>query len=382
MNKNERLIRAYIRESLLSEDLNDYGYNPDAAALGQIRVYGDSGQLANTFIKPFTDVFKTAYGKSKETLRKARTAVGVGVKAVMQTIIPGYSADFAEMFDKEKEDIAAIRREYQDVYNANREALKGDAELMAFMLAPGAYLGVKLASKSPEAAKDLASAVSGGLSDDIIDGVKEKAQAAGRWFMGDQSRKRRWGESYVASLFDSNFLVEAFMEETEIDEIFMEIYGAGSVVNEADKEGGEEKKIGLEDILKSKKFQAKIENSPRAKEMKAAAEEAIQKQAAEMFAIVEPTLKAKSLPELLKVTGAAKKMGPEEKSALQQTEKTTAELPGVGEQKSDDQMLKMAKQAAIKSLEGAIKAKIKGIPKGPYTAAFTAVLEKAKGMAK
>ena len=212
---DERLLREYVQSILLEDEAGGNtalfggagaGFNAYDASFshgvggGAGAWSGGSAQdLHDTFIGPFVDVFKTAVGKTKEITRKTRTLLWVGLQTVLTTLIPIYGYNYAEVFDKEKEDIEKIRGEYKDVYDRTEAALSGpDATLLAFMASPALTLGAFAAKATPEATKGLFSAVSGGLSDEIYDGTKSKLEAAGRWLLGDdtggKSRSRPSGK--------------------------------------------------------------------------------------------------------------------------------------------------------------------------------------------
>lgn len=276
MNRNERLIRSYIRESLLNEDVNDVS-GASLMAQEQPRVYGSNTDLYNTFVKPFTDVGKTAVGKAKEVTRKVRSGIEVGVKAALQTVIPGLSFNFNKIFDKEKEDIEKIRSEYQDVYDSTKQALSGgDAQLLAFMASPQLFMGGKLGAASPAIVKNTADVLTGGATTAIYDKVKEKAQQLGRWSMGGDPKK----ESYEFD--DASVLVEILLDPSFIvDEVTMIVYGES--LNEA--EGDKKKtKIMPQTIFKSPKFKDEIEKSKIVQKMSKQAEAIIQNTADQIVA--------------------------------------------------------------------------------------------------
>lgn len=278
MNRNERLIRSYIRESLLKEDLNDVS-GVDKMAQEQPRVYGSGTDLYNTFVKPFVNVGKTAVGKAKEITRTARTGLEVGLKAALQTVIPGISFDFNKVFDKEKEDLEKIKSQYSDVYAATRETLSGgDAQMMAFLANPGLFLGAKLGAASPAIAKDLASIASGGLSDSVFDSIKDKAKGLGRWSLKDGSNKGSRRESIEFD--EANFLIEILADENfKIDDKARFVYGNKLHLSEAEKQSDKNTKsvITPQKIIKSSAFMKSVDKG--AAEMKKAAEAVIQRTA-------------------------------------------------------------------------------------------------------
>lgn len=304
------LLREYVRQ-VLNED--DAGGNP-AMYTGNLGMagenpygvsFGSEDALMKTFISPFTDVFKTAMGKTKEISRKARTLLTVAFGTIMTTLIPGLGANYAKVFEKEEEDINKIRSEYADVYKATDDAFGSDAALLAFMASPGLVIGAKAAQLTPVITKNLLSAVTGGGSDELFDATKEKLKSAGKWMIGDDSGgggggSRRSGKS-PSSVFG----------ETQL--------------HEEDDESGKKKGKGgtysTEKLLKNKKFLAKALDNPEAQKMQKAATQIYRGTLQNLYAEAENVLKkAKTAEDLQKMMKTkipeldkVKTMPPEEK---------------------------------------------------------------------
>ena len=187
MHRNHKLEKNLLREyvkTVLSEDDEGFVSSTDGGSPYGTS-WGSGDDLVKTFVTPFLDVFKTAAGKSKEIGQRVKTLLFVTLKAVLTTLIPAYGYNYTEVFDKEKEKIDKIRGEYQDVYERTNKILgNNDAAMLAFMASPALVIGSWSAKMGPGALKGILSAASGGISDDIYNGMKRSAIAAGRWSLG------------------------------------------------------------------------------------------------------------------------------------------------------------------------------------------------------
>lgn len=270
---SEHLLREYVRNILKEEEVA-----PSAPSTTGDPMYGvsfGSGQdLLNTFVGPFLDVFKTALGKSKEIARRARTVIWNGLQTVLTTLIPIYGYDYAEVFDKEKEDIKKIREQYKDVYERTNTALKSnDAALLAFMASPGSVfalgVGGAAAKATPKATKELLSVVTGGLSDELIDNIKTKAEKAGRWAVGGEHG------SFKGFTKGGNDPKDRFKGESQLRE----------------DDGEKKSSLTLVDVLEDKKFLNKVMSSPKVQQMRVEATEIYKGTLEEVFSKAENLMK-------------------------------------------------------------------------------------------
>lgn len=164
--KGEELLREYIE--LLAEDYGGYGLGEIGGGadwagwnygLGMGRgggsgmgYEGEGGALLNIFVKPFTDVFQTAVGKTKELSIKTQTFMKVAKEALLSTFIPLVAGDYEEIFEEEKQDIEKLKQKYGPIYQANHDAFKHpDFVISAFLTAPEALLTYAAAKLSPGA---------------------------------------------------------------------------------------------------------------------------------------------------------------------------------------------------------------------------------------
>jgi hypothetical protein len=283
-----KLLREYVRHILAEEGGDGGGYGGYGAGdMVYGASFGDKDSLKNTFITPFTDVFKTAVGQSKELGAKAKTLVKVAFGTIVTTLIPGLGANYAQLFDEEKEKISKIRSEYSEVYKRTDDALGGgDAALLAFMAAPGLTLGAAIASKTPGVAKDLLSAFTGGLSDEAIETTKSKLQKVGRWAVGDSGESRSSGSRSRGRRSPSDFFGEMQLREKDDD-----------------KGSSKGKVYDLETLLKNKKFIGKVLNNPETLKIQETATEIYRETLKGVVAEAMKVLKnVNSVEELQKMT--------------------------------------------------------------------------------
>lgn len=178
-DSSDKILREYV-SCILSEETADMAAagisaSDVSAAAGPGHhggggASGSKGQMWNTFISPFTDVVKTAVGKSKEAVRRGWTVVNVALRTVLTTLIPGIGENYKGVFENEKKDLEKIRAKYKDVYERTNKALSStDAVMFAFLADPKAALAGFAAAKSPAFAKEALSALTGGISDEILE---------------------------------------------------------------------------------------------------------------------------------------------------------------------------------------------------------------------
>lgn len=373
--RDEILLREYVRNSLLTEDeaggnvalftpgggynAYDMQHSMGGGGIGDV----SAGGLYDAFIGPFVDVFKTAVGKTKEITRKGRTLLNVALQTVLTTLIPIYGYNYADVFDKEKEDIEKIRGEYRDVYDRTEAALKGpDAVLLAFMASPALTLGAFAAKAAPEATKELFSAASGGISDDLYDGLKDKLERLGRWSLGDDGSSRSSKRSAKSKRGPRNFFGESFLVE----------------------EDGEKKKgkvYSPKDLLKSKKMLKAVADSPKAKQMADDATKVYRKSLADVLKQAEDVLrKAKTVEDLEKIAGGKAKG--DFKTKVAEIKKLPPQEKAKAEKLLIDGSRKASKDFYVKSLTSQVDAVLKaGIPEeAQYVKDYRDTIAKIKAL--
>lgn len=169
-NENKKLLKEYIRKTLLKEYseilLREYG---DA--------YGDldfvsKGDIAKIFIQPLTDFSSTIKAVMGKISAKANSAINVIIKGLPTLVVPGLTYNYSKIYEKEKERINAIKNKYKEVFDRTEVALQGDAQGLAFMLNPVNFLGAKLAQSSPAIAIEALEILTGGAAEDAFKDVK------------------------------------------------------------------------------------------------------------------------------------------------------------------------------------------------------------------
>jgi len=351
--KNKQLLREYVK-TCLKEDT--YGGYADAgisasdissASSTYGMSFGSKSDLAKTFIEPFTDVFKTAVGKTKELSRKVRTVVPVAIGTILSTLIPWVGVTYKEVFDEEKKDLEKIKSEYKEVYERTNKALSSsDAAFLAFMSSPSLAISAWAGSKAPDFISDVLSVATGGLSNDLFDKVKkinfdEVGIETQRRVTGGGDKPRRRSESLVREA-----------EQPSEEDIKKKIFSDEKFIKKA------------------------IDSSPRMQEMQRTATELYRSSLNEIYDQVDTLFnRVKTLDDLKKVT---KKPLPQ----MAEIEK----LQGEERQKAEETLLqgtrKAIKEFYIKNLTTQVETVLKaGIPENSqYVKDYRSTIQKIKAL--
>lgn len=385
-NKYEtQLLREYVRIALNEDYDGGGGGSPYGMA------YGSPDEMMSTFIGPFTDVFKTAVGKTKEVARKTRTLLSVSFQALISTFFPFIGADYKSIFEEEKADIEKIRSEYKDVYDRTDKALaSNDAAMLAFMANPGVAMSAWAVKQSPKVIKGTLSAITGGVSDNIYDGAVSAAKGADNWAMTDdsgssggssrKSRHRREEDEDESDELRKKMLrggdTSSSQPRVSPKDVEMSLGGMGEGrLAEANKGGGK-KKITPKTILTNKKFIKKALSSPQALKMQKTATDTYRKTLKTVYDHAENVMKkVKTVEDLEKI--AKKKV-----SEAEQIKKLPPEEKVKAEKMLIDGIRKSTKNFYIKNLkdhvEGVVKA---GIPEeSQYVKDYRAVIQKIQSL--
>jgi hypothetical protein len=340
----EKLLREYVREVLKEDDggvymdlaMADATQNPWGVS------FGSGEQLANIFIKPFTDVVQTAIGKTKELSQKGQTLVKVAFETVATTLIPILTDSYNEIFAKEKERMDKIRQQYGEVYQANWDAFKdNDVQLVTFLYDPARFVLGKLLKQSPAVAMGLISTVTGGTIDKWLDHVKEE------YGVGKEGEPPRTGLERGGGKHKKN-----------IEDI---IPGGGGgydvgwgAMEGVVREDAQQEKPPLEQVLSNPKVVAAINNSKLAQQMRKQGEAAVREPLTQVFKQAQAVLKAQSVQDL------QQKLGKRIKGA-EQLQKVDPKARQAAEQTLMAGVKKSMKAFYIKSLEQQAK-KLEGSP--------------------
>lgn len=347
MNSSNKLLKEYVR-AVITED-EGYGSMMDAGFGGS--PYGvhfaSSDALYKTFIKPFVDVVDVTAGKTKEMSARAQNLARVTFEAIATSIMPFFSSDYDEIFQREKEKIDKIRSDYAEVYGATWDALKrNDVTMTAFLCYPAAVLTSFVARKSPKASMNILSILSGGTMDSFF--AKVKASLGGFGKAGK-------GERYSSGGGDSMPITWE------------------SLVREDDS--SKKKKPSLADIVTNKKVIKKALSSPEAQRMQREARAAVHDTLQTVYERAAAVSTVKSLGDLQKKIGKPIK-GADKLNAVPAQEREPLERQLLMNLK------KSLKEFYVKSLEAQAKEAIDGgIPKDSgFIVDYAATIKKIKAL--
>jgi hypothetical protein len=385
-NKYEiQLLREYLRVTL-NEDYDGGGGSDYGVA------YGSPDEMMSTFIGPFTDVFQTAVGKTKEITRKTRTLLNVSFKALLSTFFPFIGADYKSIFDEEKADIDKIRSQYKDVYDRTDKAMAGnDAAMLAFMVNPGVAMSAWAVKQTPKVIKGTFSALTGGMSDDIYGKTVSAAKEAGNWMTSDdsgsnrqssrKSRHRREEDEDESDELRKKMLRgtgnSGSQREVTPKDVAISLGGMGEGrLFEKKEDEGDKKKITPKTILTNKKFMKKVLSSPHTLEMQKIATATYQKTLKAVYTHAENVMKkVKTIEDLEKI---AKKKVPE----AEQIKKLPPDEKVKAEKMLIDGIRKSTKDFYIKNLKDHVSGVVKaGIPEeSQYVVDYKAVIQKIEAL--
>lgn len=388
-NKYEiQLLREYVRKTLNEEYDGGGGGSPYGIA------YGSPDEMMDTFIGPFTDVFKTAVGKTKEVTRKTKTLLNVSFRTLISSFFPFIGQDYKSVFDEEKADIEKIRSEYKDVYDRTDKALaSNDAAMLAFMANPAVALSAWSVKQTPKVIKGTLSALTGGVSDDVYDNAVDAAKKADNWAMTDSSSDNGYGSRKSKHRREE--------DEDESDELRKKMLrgedpsksqpkvsvrdaamsvgmGEGRLREEDEKKqkSGGGKKVTPKVILTNKKFIDKVLSSQKSKQIQKNATDTYRKTLKSVFSHAENVMKkVKTIEDLEKI---AKKKVPE----ADQIRKLPPEEKARAEKTLIDGIRQSTKDFYIKNLTDHLDKVIKaGIPEeSQYIKDYRQVIQKIKAL--
>lgn len=133
----DKIIREYVR-LLVETGEDEFGY-----------LYGSYDDLYRMFIKPFVDVAEVAAGEVGKTAARLETLVKVTFEAIISSLIPILSADYKEIFDREKEKIEQIENDHREAYDSLREFTSNpDMVALAFFMEPTSFITRNVAKRS------------------------------------------------------------------------------------------------------------------------------------------------------------------------------------------------------------------------------------------
>lgn len=336
-----RLLREYVKEIITEDDGGAVAADLMGGAVDSMP-YGMSyggKSAASIFVEPFTDVFKVAAGKTKELGVRAQTLAKVAFEALVTSLIPIFSDDYAKIFADEKKKLENIKREYQGVYDAVWETFdRSDLKMLAFMYDPFAagamltYFGGKAGASTAIEAVD---ALTGGWFKSAFNITAPRKKSKGS--------KSSGGSSMGGGTSDVQF--ESYM------------IAEGNATSEAVKKALEH---------------------PRVQQAREAAGNIVRETLGAVMSKAKQTLTATSLNQL--VSGAS--ASPQAKQALAKLQ----QVPEAERRDAEAKLMNTLKQSLkafyVKNLEGQLKAALdSGVPQSSaFVRDYSQVISKIKAM--
>lgn len=346
MSTSEKLLKEYIREILKEDDGGHAGFTAgDIMSAGMSMSpygmhYGSSEDLYKIFIKPFTDVFHTAAGKTKELSVKAQTLAKVTFETIASSFIPRFENKYKKIFEHEQKQIEQIKQQYHDIYAANWDAFRdNDALCAAFMYSPAALLTAAFARKSPQAAGHLISVLSGGTLDPWLERLSDK-MGGFEWWGKNEPPKTGLQVPNKAFKHGDNWHSTGPIS-----------YGESRIYEKAGKKKNAKSKVDLPALLSSEKVKQKLQQSNVVQELEKQGKAIVRNTLSQVLKQAQGALTAKTLHDVQTKTGIQlpgidnlNQLPPEEK---QLTERAILQAARKG-----------IKQLFVTNLEGQVKAAI------------------------
>lgn len=206
--------------------------------------------LYGTFIQPFVDVGTTAAYGIERLSAQVQTVVMGFLLGLPTLFVPFLEYDYETFREEEWERVEQIKKKYEKVFKANLDALQSnDAFGVAFLLAPTKVLAAQLAVKAPYAAIKALDVLTGAAAPPLARLGKALSEPASIGFHDPGGHaKGGWAGGYGGGGGD---------------------YGDGGFYEaRTNKPDPKEVSANLQGLLKDKKIQAQIQNSPVAKNMR------------------------------------------------------------------------------------------------------------------
>lgn len=217
MNKNERLLREYVKTILKEEDVvsgmdsNGGGYDPQSRDVYGAISFGSGKDLLGVFgITGVITAGQVALGSVKEIARRGLTLVPVLFGIITTIIFPWIGVNYAGIFEREKQDVDKIRAQYKPANDAVN-ALFGnvDVKMLTFMASPGTLIAAQTAILAPKATKILLSAVSGGYSDKLFSmGISNALLGSEKNNSNSKKEARAYRKNFLFELNDENLNID------------------------------------------------------------------------------------------------------------------------------------------------------------------------------
>lgn len=318
---SKKLLKRYIRE-VLKEEGDHAGFTAgDIMAAGMAMNpygmhYGSSEDLYKIFIKPFTDIFHTAAGKTKEISVRTQTLAKTVIESIASVFIPRFENKYKKIFEKEKKQLDKVKSQYSDIYKANWDAFRdNDALCAAFMYSPAMLLTATFVRKSPRAAGQLISVLSGGTLDPWLERISNK-MGGFDWWGKDERPKTGLDVPNKAFKHGDNW------HNTGAGYGYGG-YGESRIYEKSDKKG--DHKIDIVSLLSSDKVKQKLQQSDVVQSLERQGKAIIRATLEQVFKQAQAALSAKTLQDIQTKTGVnipelanMSQLKPEEKQKAEQ----------------------------------------------------------------
>lgn len=292
-NREERLLREYIKAVLNEDDTGGMGYIPSGAYGWGMSNYGDS--LKKVFVDPFIDAGKVIKASSSKLLLRMKTLAKVAIETILTTMIPFLQSNYTLIFQNEREQLKKIHEKYKKSFEAVDRAFTGDAAFLAFMVSPEAYITAKFVAKSPEMAVGLLETLAVG-NENL---TKYFADLKNRLKLIDKELKDDVSNYKIGSggTFVRRGARGPYMTQTGIS-------GSAPVAMEAVAPPGPNPKVELVmQALKQPDVMRQLTETQLAKSMKADAYGVVQRIGHNILGEAQKVLSARTLDDLQRVTG-------------------------------------------------------------------------------
>lgn len=208
----------------------------------------NSNPLWNTFIQPFVDVGTTAAYGIERLSAQVQTVVAGFILGLPTLFVPFLEYDYETFREEEWERVEEIKKKYEKVFKANLDALQSnDAFGVAFLLAPTKVLAGQLAVKAPYAAIKALDILTGAAAPPLARLGQSLSEPASIGFHDPGGHSLGGWASGGGGGGD---------------------YGGGDGVYEGKRPDPKALSAKLQTILKDKRVQDQIKNSPVAKKMR------------------------------------------------------------------------------------------------------------------
>lgn len=139
---------------------------------------GDFSDFSKIFFEPFADVVRTTKASLSKISSRTWSAFEAIAKGIPTLVVPFLSANYKNIFDKEKRRSEAIKSKYSDVFSRVSEVFDHEAEAVSFMLNPALVLSTKVVHLGADETLDIVDILSGN-NEDVLERTTRLRRALG-----------------------------------------------------------------------------------------------------------------------------------------------------------------------------------------------------------